>query len=250
MATAVLVLALGACGGGATTEAVDTVRGGVASDPVIAQVEPTATQVIDPLLAAAPDTATLDDVVDTVAGFDPFAQPTVVAAKSSKATKATKAPTPLVVMGRLRIPRLNLDTTVYEGNTLDVIDHGPGHYPGAPLPGRQGNVVIAGHRVTHSKPFRYLDTLKPGDQAIFDLPDGGQHIYEFTHHEIVTPDRVEITAQTDDFRATMFGCHPPGSAKYRIVAYWKLVSPPVLPPPPPPPPTTTTTSFLGNLLGN
>jgi sortase A len=177
--------------------------------------------------------------------------PRPVDAFEQPAPKVPRAVKSLVVMGRLRIPRLGLDTNVYEGNTLDVIDHGPGHYPDAPLPGRQGNVVIAGHRVTHSRPFRNLDTLQPGDQAIFDLPDGGHHVYEFTGHEIVTPDRVEVTAQTSDYRATMFGCHPPGSAKYRIVAYWKLVSAPVLPPPPP---TTTTTtakpSGLAGLLGN
>jgi sortase A len=248
IATLMSTVVLAACGGGASTEAVDTVRGGVVAPPVVASVDPTTTSSeIDPLLSDVP--ADVTDAVADAASLDPFDQSsTVVAAKSSKATKAQSAP--LVVMGRLRIPRLKLDTTVYEGKTLDVIDHGPGHFPETPLPGRQGNVVIAGHRVTHSKPFRYLDTLQPGDQAIFNLPDGGEHIYEFTRIEIVTPDRVDIANQGSAFEATLFGCHPPGSAKYRIVAHWKLISAPVLPPPPPPPPTTTTTSWLDGLLAN
>lgn len=233
-------LALAACGGHPDADfALETVRGGLASEPVAAVLDTTTTSApaAEDLSAPAPG--------------GPVA-PRTLDAFEQRAPAVPKAAKDLVVMGRLRIPRLSLDTLVYEGSTLDVIDHGPGHFPESALPGRRGNVAIAGHRVTHSRPFRYLDTLQPGDQAIFDLPDGGHHIYEFTGHEIVTPDRVDIVEQTDDFRATLFGCHPPGSAKYRIVAYWKLVSAPVLPPPPPPPTTTTTSpaSGLGGLFGN
>jgi sortase A len=234
------VIVAAACGGG-TDAAVETVRVGVENTPVVAVIDTTtSTAAVAPVAPAAPAASTGGG---SSARVDAFAQPAPRAAKS--------APN-LVVTGRLRIPRLGLDTNVYEGDTLDIIDHGPGHYPSSALPGRQGNVVIAGHRVTKTRPFRHLDTLQAGDRAIFNLPDGGEHVYEFTGHEIVTPDRVDVTAPTSDFRATMFACHPPGSAKYRIVAYWKLISAPVLPPPP----VTTTTappkppSPLEGLLGN
>jgi sortase (surface protein transpeptidase) len=51
-------------------------------------------------------------------------------------------------------------------------------------------------------------------------------VYEFTGHEIVTPERTDITAQGAEYKATLFACHPPGKATYRIVAYWKLISDP------------------------
>ena len=66
--------------------------------------------------------------------------------------------------------------------------------------------------------------LVPGDQATLTTVDGS-FVYEFTGHEIVTPDRIDIVNQTAEYRATFFACHPPGSARYRIVAYWRLVSP-------------------------
>ena len=122
-------------------------------------------------------------------------------------------------------PAARLDTTLYEGDSLSVIDHGPGHLPWTALPGEVGNVSVAGHRVTHSHPFRHLDTLQLGDTLTFEVPSGS-YTYEFTGHEIITPDRVDVTAQTPDYQATLLACHPPGSAKYRIVAHWKLVSAP------------------------
>lgn len=242
---AVGALALGACGGGGET-AIETVQGGVVTDPVVAAIDTTTTALVpvvetidpEPVSAGAPAAARARAPRDA---FEPTAAP-----------PAPRAVKNLVTMGRLRIPRLGLDAIVYEGDTLDVIDHGPGHYPSSPLPGRKGNVVIAGHRVTKTRPFRNLDTLQPGDQAIFNLPDG-EHVYEFTGHEIVTPDRVDVVAQTSDYRATMFACHPPGSAKFRIVAYWKLVSAPVLPPTTstlPPPPQKSSGGLLGDLFSN
>ena len=57
---------------------------------------------------------------------------------------------PLVTIGRLSIPRLDLDTDLYQGLSLSTIDNGPSHWPGSALPGHFGNVTLAGHRVTHS----------------------------------------------------------------------------------------------------
>ena len=134
---------------------------------------------------------------------------------------------PEIVIGRLEIPALSLDTTLYQGISLTSIDRGPSQWPGSAMPGHEGNVVVAGHRVTHSRPFRHLDQLVPGDQAIMSTNEG-VFVYEFTGHEIVTPDRVDIADQyTGEYKATFFACHPPGSARYRIVAYWRLISAPV-----------------------
>ena len=63
------------------------------------------------------------------------------------------------VIGRLEIPALGLDVALHQGIEMRVIDRGPSHWPGTALPGQPGNVVIAGHRVTNTRPFRYIDTL-------------------------------------------------------------------------------------------
>jgi sortase A len=132
---------------------------------------------------------------------------------------------PIVEIGRLAIPAIGLDQPLYQGVSLTNIDHGPSHWPGTAMPGHRGNVVVAGHRVTRTRPFRHLDRLQPGDQAVFTTADG-ESVYEFVGTEVVTPDRVDIVDQTPDFTATFYACHPPGSARYRIVARWRLVSAP------------------------
>jgi sortase A len=132
---------------------------------------------------------------------------------------------PLVVVGQLSIPSLDLETDVYQGLSLSTINNGPSHWPGTALPGHLGNVTLAGHRVTHSRPFRHLEQLQTGDVATFTT-DEGTFTYEFAGSEIVTPDRVDIATQWAAYTATMFACHPPGSARERIVAYWWLTSAP------------------------
>lgn len=126
------------------------------------------------------------------------------------------APEPQVVIGSIEIPRLGLALPLNEGVTLNSIDRGPSHWPGTALPGNPGNVVVAGHRVTHGGPFRNIDQLQVGDPVIFTV-DGRRTTYRVTGDEVVTPDAMRIVDQTQDSTATLFACHPPGSAEYRYV---------------------------------
>lgn len=174
--------------------------------------------------ASAPVLANVTTTTTTTAPPPPSG-PVAVRARSTSAPRPARPRPGLEVVARLIIPRLGLDTPVYEGFTLDVIDHGPGHMPGSALPGRVGNVVIAGHRVTHSRPFRHLDTLQPGDTLTFETATG-TYTYAFAGHDVVSPYDVHITGQGAEYKATLFACHPPGSARYRIVAYWNLTSAP------------------------
>ena len=50
-----------------------------------------------------------------------------------------------------------------QGVDLWLLDEGPGHFPGTPLPGQPGNAAIAGHRTTYMAPFNRIDELEPGD---------------------------------------------------------------------------------------
>ena len=123
---------------------------------------------------------------------------------------------PLIELGTIEIPRIGLVHRVYEGISLTTIDQGPGHWPGTAFPGQVGNAVFAGHRVTHSRPFRNIDQLQPGDEVIFDI-GGARTVYEMTGSEVVTPKALEIVNPTPTPTATLFACHPPGSARYRYV---------------------------------
>ena len=77
---------------------------------------------------------------------------------------------------------------MYEGVTLGTLNSGPGHWPGSADPGQIGNVVVAGHRVSHHADFLDIDQLAPGDQVILSNI-GGRYTYVVTGTEIVTPDQ-------------------------------------------------------------
>ena len=89
------------------------------------------------------------------------------------------AAVPVMQIGTIAIPKIGLVHPIYEGITLTVIDHGPGHWPGSAHAGQRGNTVFPGHRVTHSHPFLDLDLLAPGDQIIFHMPTA-TYVYKVT----------------------------------------------------------------------
>jgi sortase A len=132
------------------------------------------------------------------------------------------ADTPDVSIGRIVIPTIGLDSDLGSGMTLTAINRGPAHWPGTAEPGRLGNVVVAGHRTTYTKPFRDLDRLRVGDPVIFHT-ERGQFTYRVTGTDVVLPEDVHIADQTSAYTATLFACHPPGSAAYRIVTRLQLV---------------------------
>jgi LPXTG-site transpeptidase (sortase) family protein len=133
-----------------------------------------------------------------------------------------RAKVPIVKIGEIRIPKIGLVHPIFEGVTLTVVDHGPGHWPGSAVPGQLGNAVFAGHRVTHSHPFRNLDKLVPGDEIIFVMPNG-TFTYKMVKQQIVKPADTWIVNPTQTATVTLFACHPPGSAANRIVIRGEFV---------------------------
>jgi sortase A len=136
------------------------------------------------------------------------------------------ADTPYVVHGTLSLPSIGMSQPLHEGVTLTAINHGPSHWPGTAMPGQAGNVVVAGHRTTYSRPFHDLDLLAPGDPLVFTMNDGTVWTYELTGTSVVGPDAMHIVMQSPERTATLFACHPKGSAAQRIVAHFRLVTPP------------------------
>lgn len=135
-----------------------------------------------------------------------------------------RADVAVLPIGRIVIPRIGVDHEIYEGIWLTVIDQGPGHWPGTPLPGGYGNAVFGGHRVTQSHPFLDVDLLTPGDEINFTLRDGTTATYRMTEQLIVDPDALWIADQKPGHTLTLFACHPKGSARQRIVIRAELVS--------------------------
>ena len=90
------------------------------------------------------------------------------------------------------------------------------------MPGEVGNVVVAGHRVSHNRDFRDLDQLAPGDEVIMSTMSGRSRVPRAVARRSSTPDAVWIVDQTPARTATLFACHPPGSVRERIVVHLEL----------------------------
>lgn len=126
------------------------------------------------------------------------------------------------VLGRLRIPAIKLDVAYRNGVHEAVVNRGPGHWPGTPLPTMGGNSVLSGHRTTFTHPFKHLDRLDNGDKIRVTLGNGDAVVYRVTKTTIVAESQYVkfVLRQPRSPRArrlTLFACHPKGSRRQRIV---------------------------------
>lgn len=149
------------------------------------------------------------------AGYDTPVSPRALAAVST-------TPGPYRELGRLEIPSLSLSVSYGEGVFAETLDKGPGHWPGTPAPGSVGNAVLSGHRNTHTRPFKELDELDPGDTIITSHEDRSPVTFEVVKTTIVPEAeyREFVLRQPTDAQArelTLFACHPEGNPVFRIV---------------------------------
>ncbi len=194
-------------GGGLRTQPDENVA--AAAVALAATAEPVETD-LDPLAGIVVEVQRSEDI-----------DPSIALPQPEPAPSDPYAATPEVRHGTLEIPAIGLSQTLFEGVTLTSINRGPSHWPGTAMPGEIGNVVVAGHRTTYSKPFWALNDLVPGDELIFTI-DGMQTVYVLDHTEIVNPTDVHIIDQTHARTATLFACHPRGSARQRIVGHFTI----------------------------
>lgn len=73
----------------------------------------------------------------------------------------------------IRIPRFGDDYAVplLEGTSDEVLAAGFGHVAGTADPGADGNVVVAGHRITHGEPLRDMADLDVGDTVVVETAE-------------------------------------------------------------------------------
>jgi LPXTG-site transpeptidase (sortase) family protein len=150
---------------------------------------------------------------------------------------------PVVLLGALKIPKLNISINIVEGAEQRELLLGAGHVPSSPAIGKAGNVVVAGHRTTRAMhPFRHLDKMEAGDVVILK---NDSHTYTYSTLEwfVVKDTENWVLGQVDgvEYCLTLITCHPVGSAKERIILRAELLSVDGAPveehyPPPPAPP--------------
>ncbi len=123
---------------------------------------------------------------------------------------------------RIVIPRIKLDAIVVQGVDEKALALGPGHMEETAYPGETGNMVISGHRVTHSHPFFYLDELKQGD-AIEIHTESRKFVYYVVKQKVVVPTDVSVIKPTKDKTLTLTTCNPRYSARTRLIIVAKML---------------------------
>ena len=129
-----------------------------------------------------------------------------------------KPPLPSSLLGRLRIPRLKVAAMVREGADSATLRRAVGHIPGTALPGKAGNVALAGHRDTF---FRALRNIKRDDTIEFET-EQGTYRYSVESTKIVGPKDVGVISASTGKSLTLVTCYPfyyVGSAPKRFIVH-------------------------------
>ena len=133
-------------------------------------------------------------------------------------------------IGRLRIPRIDLDRLVQQGaegkKALDpdedraLLRNGPVHYGNTPLPGVGEPFAVSGHRTTYGAPFYKLDKLRKGDRIYVDTPYA-RFRYEVAKTTVVDPTDIGVL-EDRGYGLVLTTCTPPYSAAHRLIVWATL----------------------------
>lgn len=126
------------------------------------------------------------------------------------------------LLGEIAFPSLDQRYAIVEGTGNGPLKLGAGHVPGSPLPGEDGNSVLAGHRDTV---FRSLGKLKAGDRIEVET-SSGRFAYEVMGRRIVDEDDADAVQASTEPLLTLITCYPftyVGPAPERLLLTAKLI---------------------------
>jgi len=113
----------------------------------------------------------------------------------------------------LWITRLNLKSRLFASSQLD---RGPAWWPITGRPGGGDTIAVAGHRTTHSRPFYFLERLRPGDR-IHIAYLGRTYVYRVSRSRVLSSGNLHIADAVGHERLLLTACTPRGSAQFRLV---------------------------------
>ena len=124
-------------------------------------------------------------------------------------------------VARLSVPEQDIDMIVLAGVAGRTLAFGPGHMSASPMPGRQGNSVIAGHRDTH---FLFLRQLTVNDHIAVETATGDHYWFKVVEMGITDTRLSKIQLDTEGELLTLVTCYPfdaiepGGPLRYVVVA--------------------------------
>ena len=133
---------------------------------------------------------------------------------------STEEPSPPLVeggvIGEIQVPRLHLKAIVVQGDSHTILRRAVGHIPETALPGKPGNVALAGHRDTFFRPLR---DIRLGDEIRFKTY-ARSFDYVVESIEVVEPRDMSVLESSSGHELTLLTCFPVyyvGPAPRRLV---------------------------------
>jgi sortase A len=125
-------------------------------------------------------------------------------------------------IGRIVVPRLDLNMVLVNGTDTATLRKGPGRDARTYMPGQGELVYIAGHRTTFLAPFARIDSLEPGDRVTLYMPYG-RFDYDVTGHRIVDSHELSVLRSHHREQVALQACHPRFFASQRYIVWAKPV---------------------------
>ena len=120
----------------------------------------------------------------------------------------------------LNISSINLKLPVYQGDSLDILKYGIGHFSGSLFPGEGGSIILAGH---NTRNFLYhLPEIKINDEIKIDATYG-HFTYKVINTKVIDAKDNDAFPYYEDKELLMiYTCFPVntiGHKTHRFVVY-------------------------------
>lgn len=126
---------------------------------------------------------------------------------------------------KVYIPKIGVSVDLNTGGA-ETLEKGAWHrFPERGNPTIGGNFIISAHRFSlgatpgqtrQKSPFYHIDKLVVGDQILVDF-QGKRYGYEITEEKSVKPNQVEIEAESEEPKLTLYTCTLKGESDGREV---------------------------------
>ena len=120
----------------------------------------------------------------------------------------------------LNIESVNVHLPIYQGDSLDILKYGIGHFSGSLFPGEGGSIILAGH---NTRAFLYhMPEVKLGDEIVIKATYG-TFTYKIYDTRIIDAKDNDAFPFYDDKEVLMiYTCYPVntiGHKTHRFVVY-------------------------------
>lgn len=132
---------------------------------------------------------------------------------------------------RIIIPKIGVNIPYGTNGDVSLNAGALWRHPDRGNPAEGGNFIIAAHRFSlqptpwdtiEKSPFYNIDKIKPGDQILIDY-DGKRYAFEASEFKDVPPTAIEIEAESEEPKLTLYSCTLAGSADGRVVIIAKPI---------------------------